>query len=85
MNGKKIVAFGELLLRLTPRGFGRFVQADEFEARYTGAEANAAVSLVNFGMEAYAVSKVPDNEIGQACVNYLEPVSAEHGLHRAGR
>ena len=68
---KKIVAFGELLLRLTPRGFGRFIQADEFEARYTGAEANAAVSLVNFGMEAYAVSKVPDNEIGQACINYL--------------
>jgi 2-dehydro-3-deoxygluconokinase len=72
MGGKKrIVAFGELLLRLTPRGFGRLVQADEFEVRYTGAEANAAVSLVNYGMEAYAVSKVPDNEIGQACVNYL--------------
>lgn len=72
MGGKKkIVAFGELLLRLAPRGFGRFTQADEFEARYTGAEANAAVSLVNFGMEAYAVSKVPDNEIGQACINYL--------------
>ena len=72
MGGKKkIVAFGELLLRLTPRGFGRFVQADEFEVRYTGAEANAAVSLANFGMEAYAVSKVPDNEIGQACINYL--------------
>ena len=68
---KKIVAFGELLLRLAPRGVGRFVQADDFEARYTGAEANAAVSLVNFGMEAYAVSKVPDNEIGQACINYL--------------
>ncbi len=71
MAGKKIVAFGELLLRLTPRGFGRFVQADEFDVRYTGAEANVAVSLVNFGMEAYAVSKVPDNEIGQACINYL--------------
>jgi 2-dehydro-3-deoxygluconokinase len=68
---KKVVAFGELMLRLTPKGVGRFVQADEFEARYTGAEANAAVSLVNFGVAAYAVSKVPDNEIGQACINYL--------------
>ncbi len=68
---KRIVAFGELLLRLAPHGFDRLVQAEQFDARYTGAEANAAVSLVNFGMEAYAVSKVPDNEIGQACVNYL--------------
>lgn len=68
---KKMVAFGELLLRLTPKGFGRFVQADEFDVCYTGGEANAAVSVVNFGLEAYAVSKVPDNEIGQACINYL--------------
>jgi 2-dehydro-3-deoxygluconokinase len=68
---KKIVAFGELLLRLAPRGFERLVQADFFEARYTGAEANAAVSLVNFGMEAFVVSKVPGNEIGQACLDYL--------------
>ncbi len=68
---KKIVTFGELLLRLTPSGFERFVQADSFGARYTGAEANAAVSLANFGMEAYVVSKVPAHEIGQACVDYL--------------
>ncbi len=68
---KKIVLFGELLLRLAPRGFGRLVQADELEVRYTGAEANAGVSLANFGMEAYAVSRVPDNDIGQACLNYL--------------
>ncbi len=68
---RKIVLFGELLLRLAPHGFGRLVQADELEVRYTGAEANAGVSLANFGMEAYAVSRVPDNEIGQACLGYL--------------
>jgi 2-dehydro-3-deoxygluconokinase len=68
---KKIVTFGELLLRLAPRGFERFVQANDFEARYTGAEANAAVSLANYGMEAYVVSKVPAHEIGQACIDYL--------------
>ncbi len=68
---KKIVLFGEVLLRLAPKGYSRFVQADEFDVRYTGAEVNAGVSLVNFGMEAYAVSRVPDNDIGQACVNYL--------------
>jgi 2-dehydro-3-deoxygluconokinase len=71
MAAKKVVLFGELLMRLAPRGFGRFVQAEEFEVRYTGAEVNAGVSLVNFGMEAYAVSRVPDNDIGQACINYL--------------
>jgi 2-dehydro-3-deoxygluconokinase len=71
MMKKKVVTFGELLLRLAPRGYERFVQADSFDARYTGAEANAAVSLVNYGMEAYVVSKVPANEIGQACLDYL--------------
>jgi 2-dehydro-3-deoxygluconokinase len=71
MSRRKVVLFGELLMRLTPKGFGRFVQADDFEVRYTGAEANAGVSLVNYGMEAYAVSKVPASDIGQACINYL--------------
>lgn len=68
---KKIVTFGELLMRLAPGGFERITQADAFSVRYTGAEANVAVSLVNFGMEAYVVSKVPDTEVGQACANYL--------------
>jgi 2-dehydro-3-deoxygluconokinase len=77
---KKIILFGEVLMRLAPRGFERFLQADEFEVRYTGAEVNAGVSLVNFGMEAYAVSRVPDNDIGQACINYLNRfgVHTEH-------
>jgi len=68
---KRVVTFGELLLRLTTKNHERFIQANEFDARYTGAEANAAVSLANFGIETYAVSKVPNHEIGQACVNYL--------------
>ncbi len=68
---KRIIAFGELLMRLDPKRSERFVQAGEFTVRYTGAEANAGVSLVNYGMEAYAVSRVPAGEIGQACINYL--------------
>jgi 2-dehydro-3-deoxygluconokinase len=68
---KKVVAFGELLLRLDTRDHERFVQAEEFVARYTGAEANVAVSLAHFGVEAFAVSKVPSHEVGQACVNTL--------------
>ena len=68
---KKMVAFGELMLRLDPFACERFVQADTFKARYTGAEANVAVSLAGFGVESYVVSKVPDHEIGQSCINYL--------------
>ena len=68
---KTVVTFGELLLRLTTKGHERFTQAESFEARYTGAEANVAVPLANWGIEAFAVSKVPDHEIGQACINYL--------------
>jgi 2-dehydro-3-deoxygluconokinase len=68
---KKVVCFGELLMRLGTKRFERITQASEFEIGYTGAEANAAVSLANYGMEAYVVSAVPDSEIGQACVNHL--------------
>ena len=76
-SNKKVVGFGELLLRLGTHGFQRFSQARDFEAYYTGAEANTLVSLVNFGLEGYAVSKVPAHDIGQACVNFLKG----HGLN----
>lgn len=67
----KVVTFGELMLRLNPPAAERLVQAGAFEVRFTGAEANAAVLLAGLGVEASTVSKVPANEIGQACVNYL--------------
>ncbi len=67
----RVVAFGELMLGLSPPGFQRLVQAETFIARYTGAEANVAVSLAHFGVETFAVSKVPAHEIGQAAINYL--------------
>lgn len=68
----KIVTFGEIMLRLMPEGYLRFLQADKFEATYAGAEANVAVSLANYGDEAEFVSKVPEHEIGQAAVNALK-------------
>lgn len=68
---KSVVTFGELLLRLDTRGYERFVQSEGFVARYTGGEANVAAELAQWGVETFAVSKVPDHEIGQACVNYL--------------
>ena len=65
------VMYGELLLRLGAPGFRRIVDADTFEVRFTGAEANAGVSLVNFGVPTRIVSRVPDNEIGEACLAFL--------------
>ncbi len=68
---KKIVTFGEIMMRLNPAGYTRFVQAEGFDASYAGGEANVAVSLANYGMDAAFVSKVPAHEIGQCAVNAL--------------
>jgi len=68
---KKIVTFGEIMLRLAPPGYRRFVQAEAFEASFGGAEANVAVSLANFGMDSVFVTKLPEHEIGGAALNSL--------------
>ncbi len=68
---KRIVTFGEIMMRLNPQGYVRFVQADKFEASYAGGEANVAVSLANFGFKTAFVSKIPAHEIGQCAVNEL--------------
>lgn len=68
---KKVVTFGELMLRLAPEGYLRFVQSEKYEATFGGAEANVAVSLANFGLHAAFVTKLPKHEIGQAAVNSL--------------
>ena len=69
--GKKVITFGEIMLRLNPEGYLRLVQAEKFETSYAGGEANVAVSLANYGMDAAFVSKVPAHEIGQCAVNAL--------------
>lgn len=68
---KKVITFGEIMLRLAPEGYYRFVQADTFGATYGGGEANVAVSLSNYGLDAKFVTKLPKHEIGQAAVNSL--------------
>ena len=68
---KKVVTFGELMLRLAPPLYERFVQCGEFQATYGGGEANVAVSLANFGLDAAFVTKLPKHEIGQAAINSL--------------
>ncbi len=68
---KKVVTFGEVMLRLAPENYLRFVQSDKYEATFGGAEANVAVSLSNYGLDAAFVTKLPSHEIGQSAVNSL--------------
>ena len=68
---KKIVTLGEIMLRLSPAGNLRFNQANSFDVIYGGGEANVAVSLANYGMDASFVTKLPKNEIGQAAINHM--------------
>jgi 2-dehydro-3-deoxygluconokinase len=73
----KFVTFGEIMLRLAPIGYERFVQSKEFGVVYGGGEANVAVSLANFGKDTYFVTKLPKHEIGQAAVNELKRFGVE--------
>ena len=82
---RRIITFGEIMMRLNPAGYLRFVQADAFEASYAGGEANVAVSLTNYGMDAAFVSKVPAHEIGQCAVNALRKFGVDTtGIVRGG-
>lgn len=65
------VTIGEVLLRLTTPRSERLTQARHFDAIYGGTECNVAVALEQFGVESALISRIPDNDIGQACVNYI--------------
>lgn len=68
---KKVITMGEIMLRLSTPGYKRFSQAGAFDVVYGGGEANVAVSLANYGLDARFVSKLPSNPIGDAAVNSL--------------
>lgn len=68
---KKVVTFGEIMLRLATPGFQRFAQAKEFTATFGGGEANVAVSLSNYGIDAQFVTRLPKNDIADSCVKEL--------------
>lgn len=72
----KIVTFGEIMLRLATPGYLRFSQAGELTATFGGGEANVAVSLANYGMDVEFVTRLPENDIAQACVKDLR----KHGV-----
>ena len=73
----KVGTMGEIMLRLSAPFNSRFVQSQSFDVNYGGGEANVAVSLANYGHDAYFVSKVPAHEIGDCAVNSLR----KFGVH----
>lgn len=69
---KKVVTFGEVMLRLAPNGYERFFQTDQMQATFGGGEANVAVSLANYGVDVAYVTKLPKNDIGRAAAASLD-------------
>ncbi|NMA72564.1 MAG: sugar kinase [Bacteroidales bacterium] len=67
----KVVTFGEIMLRLAPKGYNRFFQDDILGATFGGGEANVAVSLANYGVDSYFVTKLPNHDIGEAAIREL--------------
>lgn len=80
----RVITFGEIMLRLSPAGNYRFLQAESFGATFGGGEANVAVSLAEFGSDAAFVSKIPEHEIGQAAVNSLRRFGVDTSLITRG-
>lgn len=74
---KRIITFGEIMLRLAPNGYYRFFQNDQFQATFGGGEANVAVSLANFGMDSAFVTKLPGHAIGQGAVDALRALGVD--------
>ena len=67
----RVITFGEIMLRLSTPGYLRFGQARQFDATFGGGEANVAVSLANYGIDAAFITRLPDNDIARACIKDL--------------
>ncbi|MGM9681198.1 MAG: PfkB family carbohydrate kinase [Eubacteriales bacterium] len=80
----RIITFGEILLRLSPEGYERFFQSDRMRASFGGGEANVAVSLAGFGMDAAVVTKLPDQPIGRAAIGTLKAQGVDTSLISMG-
>jgi 2-dehydro-3-deoxygluconokinase len=81
---KKVVTFGEIMLRLAPPDYLRFTQTDSLEVVYGGGEANVAVSLANYGLHAVFVTRLPNNPIGEAAINELRRYGVDTGYIARG-
>ncbi len=87
---KKVITFGEVMMRLSPPGYEKFSQASSFELVYGGGEANVAISCAYLGMKAAHVTRFPDNALGKAATQFLRKhwLSTEHiiyGDHMMGK
>lgn len=82
---QKVVTFGEIMLRLKPPSFERFFQSPVLEATFGGGEANVAVSLANFGMDAAFMTVLPDNDIADACIAELRRFGVDTSLIQRGK
>jgi 2-dehydro-3-deoxygluconokinase len=80
----RVITLGEIMLRLAPQGYYRFVQTNSYGASYGGGEANVAVSLACLGIDAAFVTKLPKHEIGQAAVNRLREYGVDTSLITRG-
>ena len=80
----KVITFGEIMLRLAPHGYYRFTQANDFEATFGGGEANVAVSLANYGLDAAFITKLPAHDIGQCAVNDLRKYGVDTSMITRG-
>lgn len=80
---KKVVTFGEVMMRLSPPGYEKFSQASSFELVYGGGEANVAISCAYLGMKAAHITRFPDNAIGKAATQFLRKhwISTEHVIY----
>ena len=80
---KKVVTFGEVMMRLSPPGYEKFSQASSFELVYGGGEANVAISCAYLGMKAAHVTRFPDNALGKAATQFLRKhwLSTEHVIY----
>jgi len=84
---KKIVTFGEIMLRLSPPGFKRFSQTYQFDVVYGGGESNVAVSLANYGLNSFFASRIPSNDIGECAIMELRKrnVNTQHVIRGGER
>jgi 2-dehydro-3-deoxygluconokinase len=86
-SDKKVVTFGEVMMRLTPPNFLRFTQARSFDVIYAGAEVNVAIALANLGVPVEFVTCLPENDLGDACLNYIRQfgVGTTHIIRKGNR
>lgn len=87
MKPGKVVTFGEIMMRLATPGFQRFVQVRAFDVTYAGGEANVAMALAGSGVPADFVTRLPRNDLGDACITFLRQygVGVDHIIRGGDR